>query len=113
MDNGASTKPKVEMDHSREGRLKRAKGRNKGMFLVLLAQEELATAAGDDASAFVIVANENECLQDDADCAAWMEENGYVGVLHPVRFLKGKDKEQTTRRYYKRYEQRTFGMERG
>ena len=81
--------------------MQRAKGRSKGMFIVLLAKHEM----DDGAETFAVAANENAALENDADVAKWMEENNYIGTLYPVRFQRGKE---NGRKYATRSVQEVF-----
>ena len=94
-------KSRKAVDHTEDGRMERAKGRSKGMFLVLLAAAE--STGGCDT--FAVIADENAALENDADVVKWMEENNHVGTVWPVRFMRGKE---SGRRFITRSEQRTF-----
>jgi len=90
-------------EHTKEARVDRAKGRVRGMFLVLIAGD----GDGPDGQCYKIVADENAALVTDADVRAWMEENEYVGSVWPVRFLRGKD---SIRRSFTRSVQQVFSI---
>jgi len=94
---------KTEVGHSKIERVERAKGRTRGQFLSLLVDQEVR-----DGSLFMVVADENEALVSDADVRAWMEENEFVGTLHPVRFARGKG--DTTRRSFTRAKREVFAI---
>ena len=103
--------PKTEtvVDHSREGRLQRAKGRTRGQFASLIqkATDAWKESVGitSDLEVWVMIAGENEAIQNDGDVRAWMEENKFLGTVWPVRFQKGTE---TTRKSFTREVQQTF-----
>ena len=90
---------RTEVDHDKAARIERAKGRTRGQFLSLLAKHST------EMDTFIVVANENAALVNDADVRAWLEENNYVGTVYVCRFARGKD---SVRRSFTRAEQKTF-----
>ena len=99
---GESTKPEVK-GHDKASRLERGKERSRGMFLCLLSP---AKALSSD---WVIVADENEAIENDGDIMAWMEENEFVGTVYPARFSRStSDKDGFSRKSATREPQQVF-----
>jgi len=99
--------------HDKASRIERAKGRTRGMFLVLLERTSNGADrdhAGGDAYLFKVVADENAALVSDGDIKAWLEENEYIGTVHPVRFARGKE---SGRASFTRSVQQEFSIEKG
>ena len=94
------------VDHSKAARIERAKGRTRGMMLCLLADED----TGDGVRAWHLVADENAALVSDGDIKAWLEENEYIGTVHPVRFARGKE---SGRASFTRSVQQEFSIAKG
>ena len=90
---------KKKIDHSKDGRVERAKGRTRGMMIALVARDP------DEAEMFRMVADENAALVTDADVKQWMEDSGYIGTVYPIRFARGKE---SIRRSFSRVKQETF-----
>jgi len=95
------------VDHSKAARIERAKGRTRGMMLCLLADGGGMTS---DDDMWQIVADENAALVSDGDIKAWLEENEYIGTVHPVRFARGKE---SGRASFTRSVQQEFSIEKG
>jgi len=92
--------------HDKASRVSRAKGRTRGMMIVLMGKHRLDTGL----DTFEVVADENEALVNDADIQAWLSETGFIGTVFPVRFQRGKE---SMRRWFAQAKQETLVITHG
>ena len=97
---------KKEMDHSKAGRLERAKNRTRGMYIALLELDDWGDL-------FRVAASENECIENDGDIKAWLEENDFRGTVWPCRFQRSTKGEALNRKCFTREVQEVFKIEKG